>query len=109
VPPRRLQHAQRADDVHLGVVVGPLHRDPHVGLRGEVEARLRPDRVEDGADVRADVALVEARAFGHVLAPPAGEVVEDVHLVAARDERVGHVRADEPSAPGDYGPHCASS
>ena len=40
-----------------------------------------------------------------VLAPAGGEVVDDVHLVAARDERVDYVRADEARSPGDHRPH----
>ena len=105
VAPRRLEHAQRPEHVHVGVVDRILDGDAHVRLRREVEARLRPDLVEDGVRVGADVALVEARALGHILAAAVAQVVEDVHLVAARDQRVGHVRADEPCAAGDDGPH----
>ena len=103
--PRRLEHAQRPEHVHVGVVRGILDGDAHVRLRREVEARLRPGLVEDGVRVGADVALVEARALGHVLAAAVAQVVEDVDVVPARDERVGYVRADESCAAGDYGPH----
>ena len=40
-----------------------------------------------------------------VLALAGGEVVDDRHLVAARDERVDEVRADEAGASGDDRPH----
>ena len=61
VPARRLEDAHRADDVDVGVVVGPLDRDAHVRLGGEVEDDLRPHRVEDRVG-RADVGHVERRA-----------------------------------------------
>ena len=109
VPPSRLEHAERPEDVHLRVVDRVLHGHPDVRLRREVEARLRPHLVEDAVGVGAEVGLVEARALRHVFAPAARQVVEDVHLVAARDERVGDVRADEARAPGDDRSHGALS
>ena len=56
---RRLQHAQRADDVHLGVVGRPLHRGDDVRLRGEMEHRVRLD-----LERLADVVLDELRLQG---------------------------------------------
>ena len=85
--------------------VGPLDRDAHVDLGGEVEADLRPRVVEHLAEPVADVALDEPRALGHVLALPVREVVDDRHLVAAREQRLDDVRADEPGAPCDDRPH----
>ena len=105
VAPSCLEHAQRPEHVHVGVVHRIVDGDAYVRLCGEVEAGVRAHLVEDGVGVRADVALVEPRALAHVLAPPAREVVEDVDVVPARDERVGYVRADESCAAGDYGPH----
>ena len=46
-----------------------------------------------------------ARAVGQVLALAGGEVVDDRHLVAALDQRVDEVRADEAGAAGDECPH----
>ncbi len=40
--PGPLEHLQAADHVDLGVVDGPGHRDPDIGLGGEVEDHLRP-------------------------------------------------------------------
>ena len=105
MPPRRLEHAQRPEHVHVCVVVGAIDRDAHVGLRREVEAHLGSRLVEDGVRVGADVGHVEAGAVREVLVLAAREVVEHVHLVAALEEPFGDVRADEPRSPGDDGPH----
>ena len=43
-----------------------------------------------------------------VLPLAGGEVVDDGHLVAAREERVDEVRSDEPGAAGDEGLHAAA-
>ena len=99
VPSRRLEDAQRAEHVDLGVVVGPLDRDANVGLGGEVEDRLGLDRVEHLVGL-PDVGDVQRRVAGDSLASPLREIVEDVHLVAARKQRVNDVRADEAGAPG---------
>jgi hypothetical protein len=57
----------------------------------------------------ADVGLLEARAArqrrGEVLALAGGQVVDDQDLVAAVEERVDEVRADEAGAAGDQGTH----
>ena len=50
-------------------------------------------------------ALVEPCAVRHVLALPIREVVEDVNLVAAREQRLDDVRADEARAPCHDHPH----
>ena len=44
-----------------------------------------------------------------VLAPAAREVVDDGHLVAAIEERVDEVGADEAGAAGDQGTHGGGS
>ena len=87
----------------------PVDRDPHVDLGAEVEADLRPRLAEDVADALAHVALDEPRALGHVLALAVREIVDDRHLVAAREQRLDDMRADEPSAPCDDRPHCLIS
>jgi hypothetical protein len=68
----RLQDPDRPEDVHLAVVVGPLHRDADVNLRGEVEARIRPPVCEERAERLAvpDVAYDELGAVVHVLPTP---------------------------------------
>ena len=53
-----------------------------------------------------DVELGAALERGlEVLDASRREVVDDVHLVAARDERVGEMGADESGAAGDEGLH----
>jgi hypothetical protein len=105
VPPCHLEHAHRPDDVDVRVEVRTFHGDAHVRLRREVEARVRPRLVEDAVRVRADVRLVERGTVREVLALPGGEVVEDVHLVGAGEQRLDDVRADEARTSCDHGPH----
>jgi hypothetical protein len=101
-----LEHAHRPDHVHLGVDVRLLDRDAHVDLRREVKARLGLHLVEDALCVRADVTLVQGRSVRNVFALPGGKVVEEVHLVAAREQAVGDVRADKARPPGHDGAHA---
>ena len=63
------------------------------------------DLVEELAERLPDVALVQRRAVGDVLAPAGREVVDHVHLVAAREQRLDDVRADESRSSGDDRPH----
>jgi len=105
MPSRGLEHADRADDVHLRVLDGPLDRDTHVSLGREVEDRLRPRLVEDVVEWLADVTDVELGLRRDVLARSADERVDDGDLVPARDERVDDVRADEARASGHHCPH----
>jgi len=58
VPARGVEHSHGSEDVHVRIEVRPFHRDAHVGLGGEVEARVRLERVEDRIAVGADVRLV---------------------------------------------------
>ena len=46
-----------------------------------------------------DVGDVERRVGVHLLAASRAQVVDDVHLVAARDERVDERRPDEARSP----------
>ena len=61
----------------------------------------------------ADVGLLEAGAArqraAEVLALAGGQVVDDRDLVAAIEERVDEVRADEAGAAGDQGTHGGGS
>ena len=91
---RCLEDLDRAEHVDLGVVGRTLDGHAHVGLGGEVEDDLRPHGVEDGVRL-ADVGDVQFRAGGHVLARALGEIVERVCLVAAGEQCVDEVRADE--------------
>jgi len=102
--PCRFEDSRRADDVHVGVVVRSLDRDADVGLRGEVEDRLGADGVEDLVRV-PDVGDVQLRRRGNPFARPLGEIVERVHVVTAREQRVHHVRADEAGTPRYDRPH----
>jgi hypothetical protein len=88
---RRLEHADRSEHVDVGVQVRLRDGHAHVRLRGEVEARVGSDGIEDGRGVGPDVRLVQGRPVRDVFAPPAREVVEHVHLVAAREQRLDNV------------------
>jgi hypothetical protein len=81
---------------HVRVVLGPLHRDPHVDLCREMEAHL--DAVEMRVERLADVRFFESSALGYVLPLAGREIVEYEHLVAAGQERFDDVRADKPRA-----------
>ena len=103
----RLRGAQDVDgalDVRARVGRGVGHRLPHVDLGGEVEddVGLRlTDRLGHRVGV-ADVDLHEPRAvlrcLGEVRALAGREVVEDGDRVAAGDQAVDEVRADEAGA-----------
>ena len=58
-----------------------------------------------GVERLADVVLVHRRGVVEVLAAPGCEVVDDVNLVAALDQRIDDVRADESRSPGDRRSH----
>ena len=104
-----LEDVHRADDVDLGVEDRPLDRRTDVGLRGEMEDDVRPElraeRLDRGI---ADVELVELGAGGEVLARAGREVVDNVHLVPAREQRVDDMGADEPRAACDERTHYAA-
>src|SRR5204862_1667417 len=96
---RRLEHPDRADDVDGCIEIGPLDRHAHVDLRAEVEAHVGPHLREQRSGSGADVAHVQlCVAPRQVLALAARQVVEHVDLVAAREEGVDDVRADEARA-----------
>ena len=108
---RCFEDVGRADDVHLGVEGRLSDRDAHIRLRGEMEARLRlrlRERSSDSGRI-ADVDLEKPGALVHVAALPAREVVEHPHVVAALDERVHDMRADEASSACYERPHSALS
>jgi hypothetical protein len=62
VDARRLEHVQRADDVHVRIEVRALDGDAHVDLRAKVEAHVRLHLREDGVGVSTDVARVQPGA-----------------------------------------------
>ena len=97
---RGREDVHRADDVDRRVVVRALHRRLDVGLRREVEDDVGVDR-----ERLADVVLEQRRGGVHVLALAGGEVVDDRHVVAARDERVDEIRPDEARTACDDRPH----
>ena len=101
------EHLDRADEVHVGVVVGPVDRHADVGLGGEVNAGVGTNALEEGAEggAVADVSLDERGLRRDVLPPSAREVVDHVNLVSPRDEGVGDVRADEACPAGDDDAH----
>ena len=106
VAPRRLEDAHRPDDVHVA------RRSPAARPRRARRPARRGGRPPPGAtaveDARPGSRMSATWSFapgGDVLALARREVVDDVHLVAARDERIGDVRADEAGASGDDRPH----
>jgi hypothetical protein len=103
--PRRLEHLDGAAHVHVGVEPRVVDGHAHVGLRGQVQRRLRAEVAEQRAHAVAvaDVGLLEARLGGHALALAGGEVVDHADIVPAREQRVGDVRADEAGTAGDEG------
>ena len=111
VPAGGLDDAERPEHVDLRVVDRLCNRGADVRLRGEVEADLGACLVEDKVEVvvPADVAHVQPHPVRHEFALAGGEIVEHVHLVAARRERRGDVRADETCTAGDHCPHQAVS
>ena len=66
---------------------------------------LRSHRVEEVVERLADVAHVQLGAAGDVLLLAVDERVDDGDLVAARDERIDDVRADEAGSSGHDRPH----
>jgi len=97
-----LEHVQRALDVDVAVANRVLHRGHHAGLRCQVEDRLRRDLCDDrvqGGPVD-DVQLAQVRLGGHATRVAGGQIVDDRHVAALRQQRVYHVRADEAGAAG---------
>ena len=70
-----------------------------------MDDRLGARRADDLVEWLANVVHVQRRAGGHLLALPVREVVDDVHLVTPRKQRVDDVGADETGTAGDDDPH----
>jgi len=101
-----VQHLDRPDHVDVRVVIGALDGHAYVRLRRQVEAQIGLHIVEDGVRVAPDVAFVHARTVRDVAGLPVREVVEHVDVVAAREQRLRHVRANEARASGHDHPHA---
>ncbi len=108
---RCLQHVGGAADVDRGVEGRVLERFADVDLGGEVEDRLG---LAVGGDLAqrpavADVELEQLSARRQrsleVDPPPGDEVVDDRHLVAAHEQRVDQIRADESRSASYQAPH----
>ena len=74
-----------------------------------MEHGLRPELGEQVLERLADVAHPEVGGGGDVLALPLHERVDDDDLVAAREERIHDMGADEPGAACDHRAHSAAS
>jgi dTMP kinase len=61
---------------------------------------------EQRLGISTEITFAQARTARDVLAPPSREIVEDVHLVAAREQRIHDVRADEARASGHDRSHA---
>ncbi len=70
-----------------------------------MEAHLRLHPGEHRSGVVPDVAFVERRRAGEVLPAAGREVVEHVNVVAALEQSVDEIRADEAGAAGDEDSH----
>ncbi len=102
---RRLEHPGGALDVHFHVLQRPLDRRHDVADAGEVEhvARAREGVVvgRQGPDVTEVADQVRAVAvMGQVEFAAAAQVVDRPHAVAALEQQVDHVAADESGAAG---------
>ena len=93
-----------------GVEVGTLDGGADVGLRGEMEAppRAAPRRTTSSSGSRMSRSWSVA-ASGTFSRLPVARLSMTVHLVAAREQRLDEMRADEPRAPGDDRPHAPLS
>src|SRR5690606_5471740 len=91
--PHTLHEGKGTEDVHACVIHRVGHALAHVDLRGEVADRivLPLHDLFCGCGI-GDVQVEEfIHLGGEVLALPRGQVVEDVHLPAFRDEKVGNM------------------
>ena len=114
-PPGRLEQVQRPGDVDVQVEDRIRDRAADVDLGGEVEDDLRPPLVEQVGD-RGGVRTSDSTSSApapiapvEVLPASAREVVDHDDVVAALDQRVDQVRADESGPAGDQGLHGAGS
>src|SRR3954469_11403728 len=111
---RRLEHVRGADDVDAGIPPGVGDRLAHVDLGGEMEDRFGTGLLDDLGDaVRlADVGTDELGAVAarvvEVRLAARREIVDDHHVVAAGDEGVDEVAADEAGSAGDERAHGLS-
>jgi hypothetical protein len=62
-------------------------------------------RHEVGQRVAADVELVQRETVAQVLAASTREIVDDMHLVTAREQTLRNVRADESGSAGNDRAH----
>lgn len=65
MPPRGLEDADGAEDVHVCIQRGTLDGDTDIRLRGKVEDDLRPDGVENLVGL-ADIGDVQPHGRTHV-------------------------------------------
>jgi hypothetical protein len=98
-PARGLADVQRSDDVRRAVEHRVCDRDRDAGLRGEVtdDVDAGLERTVQGIRV-GDIESLERCVLGNVLAPPGRKIVDDQHVVAPGEERICHVRPNEPGS-----------
>jgi len=92
-----LEEADRPEDVDIGVEIWFPHRATDIHLGGLVTEDLWAELPENYFAAGADVLLEEMGTFGYVLALATREIIHDDNLVAAGEEMLGHVRANESS------------
>ena len=103
---RGLEHANRSDHVDGRVVDRARATERRTSICA-ARWKTTSGRASAKTESRGSRMSVSTRwtPSGQVLAPSAGEVVDDRDLVAAREQRLDHVRADEARAPCHDGPH----
>ena len=104
-----LEHVERADHVRHRVLDRVVDRHADVGLGGEVEDGLRLEPGEEVLERLADVSNLQVGRCGDVLALALHQGVDDDDLVAAREERIHDMGADEPGSACDDRAHSAAS
>ena len=96
------QHGVASTDVSQQRLERPLADELHPDGGGEVKTAIDPPHELAHQSLLGGRSLDQSGSagleqVGDVLAPACAQVIEDDHLVAARDECVCEMRADEPS------------
>ena len=118
--PSRLQHHQRPHHIGINIGVGVFERVADPRLRREVDDAAQilvpPDGREDAVTV-GDIELGENKArigaqrgqarFLQSYVVVIVEIVDAHHMVAALEQRLGDVEADEPGNAGEKDRHDA--
>ena len=113
---RALKDVERAQNVDLGIERRPGDRDPHVGLRGEMEHDLGlavRDQIGDRVGTNIDAMEREpagalGTGVGKIGQRSGGEVVDHVDLATLGEETIREGGADETRPSCHQRPHLSS-